>query len=143
MKKVGEMVDAAAADLKSTEGKIEKFGNRVEEALIAKNKILSDIEESSAQLQDAFKAEDEVNREIFRKFSKYEKVATKLQRADLEDVFRLVSPDLRVRLAVYVYTTMFEGIELNDYSSALAACEVLPLFIVILVLHLIYFRPPI
>jgi len=123
MKKVGEMADAAAADLKNTEGKIEKFGNRVEEAFNAKNKIASDIEAAAVQLQDAFKAEDEVNREIFRKFSKYEKVAVKLQRADLEDVSRLVNPDLRVRLAVYVYATMFEGLELNEYSSALAACE--------------------
>eukprot|EP01035_Chromulina_nebulosa_P021625 gene21625-27988_t len=89
MKRAGVLADAANADLKATEKKLTVFGNRVDHALQAYKKLAEEIEVASAHLQEAFNEEDTFSVEIIRKFSKFEKVALKLQKADLDDITRI------------------------------------------------------
>ena len=124
MKRAGVLADGASEDLKATEKKLAVFGNRVDDALQAYKKLAEDIEVASAHLQDAFKEEDGFSIEILRKFSKYEKVALKLQKADLDDITRLAQPDMRVKIAVFVYLKFFADADMSAYEDETAALEV-------------------
>lgn len=125
MKRVGFQADTAAAEVKATEKKLALFGNRVDIAIQTFKGLASDIDATSAQLQEAFQQEDEFSLEIFKKFSKYEKVALKLQKADLDDVTRLLNPDMRVRISVFVYITFFDNVDMSAYSDESTAIEVI------------------
>ena len=118
------MADAANADLKATEKKLTVFGNRVDHALQAYKKLAEEIEVASAHLQEAFNEEDTFSVEIIRKFSKFEKVALKLQKADLDDITRLAQPDMRVKIAVFSYLKFFSDSDMSAYEDVTAAVEV-------------------
>ena len=138
MKRAGVLADAANADLKATEKKLTVFGNRVDHALQAYKKLAEEIEVASAHLQEAFNEEDTFSVEIIRKFSKFEKVALKLQKADLDDITRLAQPDMRVKIAVFSYLKFFSDSDMSAYEDVTAAVEVRNSVLIIAYIYALY-----
>ena len=107
----------------------------MDNALQAYKKLAEEIEVASAHLQDAFNEEDTFSVEILRKFSKFEKVALKLQKADLDDITRLAQPDMRVKIAVFSYLKFFADSDMTAYEDVTAAVEVRNSAMIIACIH--------
>ena len=123
MKRIGVESDKANVKLGITEQKMRDLEGKVEEASKQSKLVVIEVEGANKELDEAFLAEDEINRGISNIFREYETTAGRLIKAELEHVTRVTKPEIVLRIAVLSYAIMFEVLDTDAFRDVTTACS--------------------
>lgn len=115
MEEYVEEAQQASRETKEMKGSLSALTDKVENQRLVLAAVEREMAAADARLKEAFEASDELGRTITGLFSAYERKSAELSRGDLEEVPRVLKPDLPTRVSLFAYAFLLNILDAKKW----------------------------
>jgi hypothetical protein len=117
MEKFAKILDTTTSNLVILNRKMSVLIDKKEKSEKVLNDSIEKIKNLESELSEIIKKKDKLQLGLTKDFIAYDKITEKLTIIDLEEIKRLLTPNLALKISVFLYAITFEVLNFNDFKQ--------------------------
>ena len=117
MEEYVEEAQQASREIKEMKGSLSMLTDRVEQQRLVVADSERDLAAADTMLQEAYDASDDLSKTITGLFSAYERKVAELNHGDMEEIPRILRPDLPTRVSLFAYGFLMSLLDVKKWPD--------------------------